>query len=386
MHCWSRPYFALTCALLVVSTTEASDPTVELSVGGDRHTGRVFHQNSRSCWLTEADGSITEVPLDDVTGFRKLGSFRPVSPSVLGDQLQREFGRDYEVAKTRDYVVVAPRGKAREYANLFDRTRRTFVLYFRVRGFQIPDPEFPLVAIVFATRGEFDEHCRGLGVQSNGFAGFYVGSTNHVVSYEIDRRSAARGTTTRGVESQAHLPRPNGDEDPGTQIFGSIDSATEGILIHEATHQLGYNCGLHARLGWNPKWTVEGLATVFEAPGIRESARGRSRNDRVNPQRLRDFREFAKSRRGKDSIANLVSSDQRLRTAVSDFYAESWALTFFLVETRPREYAAYQRTIAARNPFRRYSSEERLSDFRDAFGDNLAILDAQFLRFMSELD
>ncbi len=363
--------------LLAAATGQAAEPAIELRTDDAVHRGRIFSKDARTCWLTESDGTVVKVRLSDVTDYRKIGSFRPVSTSVLGDRLQREFGREYEVAKTREYVVVAPRGRARQYADALDRVYRTFRLYFRVRRFDVPEPEFPLVAVVFGTREEFVRHCGEVGISASGFSGFYVGGSNRILMYEIDRRSAAT-TETFGPQ-----PFRTGD---GGQVFGSIDAATEGVLIHEATHQLGYNCGLHARLGWNPKWTVEGLATVFEAPGIRERSSSRSQRDRVNPSRLRDFRDFAKSRRRKGSVAELVSSDKRLQYAVSDFYAESWALTFFLVETRPRKYAAYQKAIAGRDPFRRYTAEERLDDFRAAFGDNLEMLDAELLRFVSRID
>ena len=60
-------------------------------------------------------------------------------------------------------------------------------------------------------------------------------------------------------------------------------------MVHEATHQLGYNLGLHNRTGSNPKWIVEGLATVFETPGMETHASDRSAMKRVNAGWLRAF-------------------------------------------------------------------------------------------------
>lgn len=370
---------ALVTLLLLTGSAVAADPCVELTVDAEKHRGRVFAKDARNCWLTGLDGAITQVALDDVTGFRKVGDFRPTSLSVLGDQLQREYGREYEIAKTRDYVVVAPRSRARAYAELLDRTYRTFQLHFRVRKFDVPSPEFPLVAIVYGKRAEFDAHCARLGVNSQGFAGFYLGESNQIVMYEVDRATAA--TPPRIEASTPRLVLRENDR----SVHGGIGERTESLLIHEATHQLGYNCGLHARLGWNPKWTVEGLATLFEAAGVRNRA-ATTRMDRVNPSRYRDFLDYARSRRKPKAIVELIETDRRLQTAVSDFYAESWALTYFLVETRPREYARYMQTIAGRDPFRRYGATERMADFQKAFGSHLELLDAEFVRFLSKLD
>lgn len=370
--------------MLLAAPAVGGDPCVELEVDGTKHRGRVFAKDAAHCWLMGNEGAITQIRLDEVTAFRRAPTdFRAVSPAVLGDTFARKFGRDYEVTKTRDHVIVAPWGRARDYADLLDKTYRTFQLYFRVRKFDVPEPEFPLVAIVYATRAEFETHCREIDVDPVGFSGFYLGRTNEIVTYEIDRPTAARAPVLDASGSRVALRNSNDGRDTAA---GGIGARTEAILIHEATHQLGYNCGLHARLGWNPKWTIEGLATLFEAPGIRNRSTSRSREDRVNPGRLRDFREYAASRRKPVAIAELIESDRRLQTAVSDFYAESWALTFFLVETRPREYAGYMQGIAARDPFQRYTPAERLADFQAAFGERLDMLDAEFVRFMSKLD
>jgi hypothetical protein len=382
------PTIAVACAIASLSAA-AAEPAVELKVGTTAHRGRVWAKDSQSCWLMQNDGSLAEVPLDRVTSFRKEGDFRAASTAVLGDQLAREFGREYEVAKTREYVVVGPRGRARAYANLFDETFRTFQLYFRVRNFDVPSPEFPLIAIVYATRAEFDERCRREGVPSAGFAGFYLGESNRILMYEADLATSEIRNPKLEIRNKFEARRLETGIDefgPAFDVVGGVGTRTESLLIHEATHQLAYNCGLHGRLGWNPKWTVEGLATVFEAPGIRNRSASRSRDDRINPGRLRDFQEYAKSRRKPGAIAEIVADDRKLQTAVSDFYAEAWALTFFLVETRPREYAGYMRKIAEREPFQRYTAEERLADFRKAFGGNLELLDAEFVRFTAKLE
>jgi hypothetical protein len=81
----------------------------------------------------------------------------------------------------------------------------------------------------------------------------------------------------------------------------------------------------------------------------------------------------------------MISSDQQFESNPIDAYAQAWAFTFFLVEKMPREYARYLQKTASRPSFTAYLSAQRLKDFTDIFGDNLALLDAQFVRFIDEL-
>ena len=81
------------------------------------------------------------------------------------------------------------------------------------------------------------------------------------------------------------------------------------------------------------------------------------------------------------SLAEFVATDRLFQTDPDAAYAEAWALTFFLVETRPQKYVQYLRLTASREDFTRYSDAERVQDFTDAFGRNLAVLEAHFVRY-----
>jgi hypothetical protein len=74
------------------------------------------------------------------------------------------------------------------------------------------------------------------------------------------------------------------------------------------------------------------------------------------------------------------------QTAALDAYAQAWALSFYLIETRSSKYAGYLKNIASRDPLKAYPKEERLSDFKNAFGSDLNMLEADFLRFISRLE
>jgi hypothetical protein len=104
--------------------------------------------------------------------------------------------------------------------------------------------------------------------------------------------------------------------------------------------------------------------------------------DRVNPERLQSYLAAVDQKR-QVRVQDLVSSDRAFKAAPLDAYATAWAMSFYLLETRPADYARYLRTLSARPPLSRPTAEERLDDFRGAFGGvDPNQLEAQIARFL----
>ena len=82
-------------------------------------------------------------------------------------------------------------------------------------------------------------------------------------------------------------------------------------IIHEATHQIAFNCGLQTRFADIPLWVSEGIAVYFETPDLTNS-KGWKEIGAVNRPRLDRFREYL-TRRPADSLSTLISDDTRLR-------------------------------------------------------------------------
>ena len=157
-------------------------------------------------------------------------------------------------------------------------------------------------------------------------------------------------------------------------------------IVHEATHQIAFNSGCHRRFADNPLWFVEGLAMYFEAPEARGKKLVWSEVGSLNTPRLDRFSNYRRKNRPSDSLKSLVSGDARFRSddAVSNAYAESWALTYFLIKNRTPQFQRYLKTIAAKPALLADTPEQRLADFQTAFGQELRLLDASFLRFIDE--
>ena len=62
-------------------------------------------------------------------------------------------------------------------------------------------------------------------------------------------------------------------------------------------------------------------------------------------------------------------------------YAESWALTYYLIKNRKADYVTYLKTLQSKPRLKADTPEERLSDFNKAFGEDLDDLGRDFKRW-----
>jgi hypothetical protein len=271
-------------------------------------------------------------------------------------RLREEFGRDFDIASTGHYLVVHPRGHGAHWSRRFEELYRSFIHYFSVRGFNLQEPQFPLVAVVLRNRQEFENYCRRSGQPAgHSLLGFYSTEDNRVALYDA-----------------------KGSDDAGDGWANSAET-----IIHEATHQTAFNTGIHSRFSMPPRWVAEGLATLFEAPGVWNSRNHTRSQDRINRGRLLQFKQqLAAGGRPPVRFAELIGSDRMFQSNGQAAYAESWAFTWYLVETQPRLYAQYLKKTASHEEFCATTSAERLKDFTSVFGENLRLIDAQFLRFV----
>jgi hypothetical protein len=157
---------------------------------------------------------------------------------------------------------------------------------------------------------------------------------------------------------------------------------TVATIVHEATHQLAFNSGLQVRYADIPLWVSEGIAIYFETPDL-SSAKGWRNIGGTNRVNLTNFRKFLRTRPA-GALVTLLSDDKRFRDAstAADAYAESWALVYFLLQTRKDDFVAYLQAMAEQAPLVEKSAAERIALFQKHFGDDLAKLDTEFLRYM----
>ena len=372
MHTLFKIVWFLVALLGAKSIAEGAPPALfELSAGKQTYRGREMARDSETVWFLERDGSLEKVKATDITKLTQVGPrFASYSDAEVRDQLRRELGRDFDVLGTGHYLICARKDQARQYAQLFEDIYRSFYVYFSTRGFTITEPEFPMVAIVFPDQASFARYAERDDIKAGrGLMGYYLLTSNRVALFDSKKL-------------QADLDGPEAWNDG--PWLGATAGGLADTIIHEATHQVAFNTGIHSRIGQNPKWVCEGLATVFEAPGIRKQSLSHDVSSRINGERYTHFQQYRK-RRSARSLEKFVASDEMFSSATLDAYAQSWALTLFLLETRPREYAKLLKLIAARPPLAPYGPEERLQDFQQAFGNDITMLESAMLRYIDKL-
>ncbi len=364
------PYVLAALSALTCQAAE-NDSLIEVRDGKTVTTGKLLAKDKERAVLLDRVGGLHDLTLGSVTLKPTTSRFQSLPMTELRNQLSREFGKDFELGTTRHYVVIAPSGRAAEYAAVFEEHYTTLQRYFKTRSFTLTEPQFPMVAVVFATQKQFIEYANrdGSKVMAN-MQGYYSPRTNRVALFE----SASKSVAVSAIDPQLPSRIP---------VFGAIKTDLKETMIHEATHQVAYNIGLHSRVGETPRWVVEGMATVFEPEAMRTAAAGNLPKQRLNWERYVVFQNFVQTkRRPPKSLRSFIESEDLYESAVLDFYAQSWALTFFLVETRPRNYSAYLKRIAARDPFAEYPAKERLADFKETIHADVDWLDTQFVKYI----
>ena len=369
------PYVLAALSALTCKAAE-NEALVEVRDGKTVTTGKLLAKDKERAILLDRTGRLHDLTLGSVKLEETNRNFQSLSVMELRNQLSREFGKGLEIGSTRHYLVLAPSGRASEYAKVFEEQYTTLQRYFKLRGFTLSDSQFPLVAVVFPSQKQFAEYARGEGTKTMAnMQGYYSPRTNRVALFESDEKSVAVSRIDPLTPTERRMP-----------LFGTNGSEVKSTMIHEATHQIAYNIGLHSRTGETPRWVVEGMATAFEPDGMRSTLAGSQAYQRINRERYLVFQNFVKTgRRTPKSLRSFIESETLYESAVLDFYAQSWALTFFLVETRPRNYSAYLKRIAARNPFAAYSAKERLADFKETISADVDSLDTQFVKFIDGL-
>lgn len=356
---WACPSLHLLCSLSLAAATATAGHAsaaelVEFDFQGRHFEGLALGATDHQLTLLSRDGRVVEFSgIVPQNLRRQQGAFHAYGVSQMRGMLAREFGNAFEVTATSHFLVVHPRGTRAIWANRFEDLYRTYHHYFSVRRIQLKAPAFPLVAIVFPERKQYLDYARRVGDKLTQLTvGYYSPRSNRVAVYDL--------TATHGHD------------------LWKENAAT---VIHEATHQSAFNTGLHNRFGSNPRWVVEGLGTMFEARGVWNSRAYPHRADRINRYQFERFAQYL-ARRPPGSLQFYLSHDRMFEHDMDGAYAQAWALTFYLAETQPQRYIQYLERIAARPA---NAPVDRVREFTAVFGDNLPVLEQQFLNFITSL-
>ncbi len=329
--------------------------------------------------LQSADGVLWRIEPDEIVKCSADDApFEPLEPDELGRQLLEELPDGFNIHTTRHYVILhdTSRAYAQWCGALLERLFMGFYNYWSRKGMKLDEPEFPLVAVVFASREAYAKYSEAeFGTLADAIIGYYSLRSNRVTMYDLT-----------GVESLRNAGNRRGSAAQINRMLARPEAAMAvATIIHEATHQIAFNSGLQTRYADIPLWVSEGIAVFFETPDL-QSARGWRTIGAISPNRLGQFRRYL-PKRGSTSIESLISDDKRIRdtrTAL-DAYAEAWALSYYLLNRHPRKYLAYLRMLSEKKPLLWDDPQTRLAEFKAAFGDDLREFDADFLRYVEKM-
>ena len=303
--------------------------------------------------------------------------YQPLSRPQRIKQLLSELPAGFAVHETRHYLIFynTSRPYAQWCGSLYERLYSAFFNFWKRRGLKLDQPK-DLVALVFHDQRPYVKYAESeLGSSANSVVGYYSLATNRMTTFDLTGTAGIRQPGDRsGSLSRIRriLQRPSAE-------------STIATVIHEATHQLSFNCGLQRRFADNPLWLSEGLAIYFETPDL-SSQRGWRKIGTLNDHRLSAFREYASNGRPPESLSTLLTDDQRFRDTqqAATAYAEAWALFYHLMKKHPKRMAAYLRVVQQKPYLGQDSVEQRIKDFEGAIGMSLSVLDQEFLRAASE--
>ncbi len=328
--------------------------------------------------LLGRDGVLWAIPPEEkIKHTRNDTPFEVLSAEEMSKHLLAELPERFRVHSTAHYLILhdTSRAYAKWCGSLFERLYMRFTNYWSRKGFELTEPKFPLVAIVFTDKASYLRFSRSeLGDAGESIIGYYSLRTNRMTMYDLT-----------GLEALRRFRGSRGTSARINQILARPEAARQvATIIHEATHQIAFNCGLHTRYSDCPVWFSEGIAVFFETPDLR-SSKGWGSLGGVNLSRLIQFRRYLPNR-PVDSLERLIRDDKRFRDTeqATDAYAETWALTYFLLHRRTKQYIEYLQMLSAKKPLFKDGPQQRLAQFREVFGETER-LDAEFVRYMTRV-
>jgi len=161
-------------------------------------------------------------------------------------------------------------------------------------------------------------------------------------------------------------------------------------VVHEGTHQVLQNIGVHPRLSAWPTWLVEGLAEYCATPasprkGGKPTWDGLGMINGLHMATIRELEDpLSVAIRGRDAQAKalvrepgkpLVECLVRKTKLTPTEYALAWAMTHYLGFKRQDDFVAYLKTMSQIPPLEPRTPEDHLAEFRKAFGPDLVKVD-----------
>ena len=339
----------------------------------------VIEHPSQGMLVQSSDGQLVAIP--PKRSISKIVSIdepmEPMNPSEIAANTLGLLPQGAKSITTEHFVICYDTSEtyARWNANLYEKMYKGMVRFWKEKGLDLQPPRFPLVALIFKDKDSYVEYSKRDFQGGEHTFGYYTQTTNRLATFDL---TGIEGVLPPGAKVQRE------------ELLGEIFSRPQAerqiaTILHEACHQIAFNTGLQTRLGDNPLWLSEGIATFFESADTRSST-GWAGTGRINTYNLQQLLVHLRIR-PEDSLVSLLTQDERFRKGDTSAaaYGESWGLTYFLIKKKPKEFVAYLKKLRQRKPGNPSDAKQRLEDFQECFGQDLAKIDKDFERMISGL-
>ena len=353
--------FGVAIATASIAAAAANSPqriTMLVDIGGHEIEGMPLAWSRDRVYLLARDGKLWDFVPNNSAHFRKISSyFNSYSAAEIRAGLEREFAGKLEVTGTGHYLVAHPPGKT-EWPARFEELYRSCIHYFTSRGLKVREPEFPLVAVVWANHQDF---C------ATPLAKALVWQRHPRLLF-ADHQSRHALRPRRGPVEQSRLAAKRFDDHPRGHASNGLQHRRAKPLRPHA-----HLAGRRARHAVRSPRRL-GLAQLSE-PRRPHQPRAFERISPMASQR-------APARRVRESAD--------LRPLVPDEPVGGLCRGLGLGVLPHRNLSAEVRPVRrsprpSRQISRTYPSAQRLSDFTAVFGDDLRMLEKHFLAFMDTL-
>ncbi|TWT87042.1 DUF1570 domain-containing protein [Neorhodopirellula pilleata] len=332
---------------------------VEFLINSQWQTGLHLVDSSTESLIMAKDGWLHTVDANKRTENMRPTSerYQPASAMQMRNQLRAEFGRDFDVVATQNFLVVQPRGRGNRWPDMFENSHRAFVEFMTKRGVRVRKGRFPMVAVVLPDARAMYAELDRLKIDVSRVAGIYANRCNRVLTHDGGRLSDIAAT-----------------------------------VRHEAAHQSAFNSGVHSRVNDTPSWITEGIGQMFEPESLAGGIVGSTHRiaDRMNQESIRHLRNTLSLNRSDDMVRwveRLVDGDDAFRdqSSVHTAYAVSWAMMFYLAERDHTAFADVLHFTATRPPFENYRRGQRRIDFERIMGIDTVTFANRLTRYLNEL-
>lgn len=310
---------------------------------------------------------------------------------------EREFrkllGEDYRVRHTDHFVVFysADEVVVKDFLHRIEKTFDSVHRFATKLNIKVRYTDDKLPIVFSKDHQEFRGVFRGIrgGDPPDAAAGLYLsGKPNVSLFYDMsqnpfmkewaDKVRQLQEEARKATDSDTRKAKVREAQWYSNRSLVYQEEQNRSVVQHEVAHQLLYNFRVHNwDSSWaNPQWLVEGMATLFEVPPGKHGAG----INVINQRRLGDIREAFpnfKTENWRQFIGEPSAGRQMLS---NEGYAQSWALTYYLVKRKPRELPKYVEMIKKRKTSRPVSAEQELTDFEKCFGK----VDDQFTKAIAD--